>query len=679
MRASLRRALALTPLVCSSSVLAQTQGAVLPPEAPASAARPGTGTSAPAEPIVVTATRTEKALAAAPLRTEVVSGDEIRRMNARTLTQALENVPGLQLREVHGKSGFSVQMQGLSSDQVLVLVDGLPISSSTGSTTDVSQYLVATVDHIEIVKGAASAQYGSSAMGGVINVITRRIEPGLRATATGDLGSYGDQNASGKPWKPGTWHAQGLAEGGSDEWRWRVAADVADSDGFAVDPQGWALQGDVVKRQQYFGSLRWLPRSDVELWLDAGQYRETDEQRYDLYVPPTTVPQGKTEDIVRDRIAGGATWLLADGTRLLIKGVDERYSGRTRESSNAIVFGERSAEQRMDHVTAQVDLPAWRDNLLQFGVDWHAETLSQSANGVAEIVGTGRAQRSTAEAFVQDDILFGNRWELLLGLRVQQDSDFGFHAAPKVGVRGTFMLEADWSAVLRAAYGQGYRVPNLKERYFVFDHSALGYIVLGNPDLQPESSNSFQLGGQFVWRDQLTLDINAFYNDLSDLIQTDMANPDIVNGIAVYTYENVGRARTAGVETGARWQPSAQWLVEGAYTYTDTRDLDTGQELTRRPRNMGRIGLNWNPGAATQVSLRGRYQSSELVDAATGARSPAWSTLDVTLNQQLARGVVAFAGINNLFDRQRDFDDPADFGPVAGRYFQIGLRVAIGD
>jgi len=675
----LRRALALTPLVCSGGVLAQTPGAVPPPGEPASAARPGSAASTPAEPVVVTATRTEKALAAAPLRTEVVTSDEIRRMNARTLAQALENVPGLQLREVHGKSGFSVQLQGLSSDQVLVLVDGLPISSSTGSTTDVSQYLVATVDHIEIVKGAASAQYGSSAMGGVINVITRRIEPGLRATATGDVGSYADQNASGKAWKPGTWHVQGLAEGGSEAWRWRVAADVADSDGFAVDPQAWALQGDVVRREQYFGSLRWLPRTDVELWLDAGQYRETDEQRYDLFVPPNTLPQGKTEEIVRDRVAGGATWLLADGTRLLIKGVDERYHSRTQEASNAIVFGERTAEQHMDHVTAQVDLPAWRDNLLQFGVDWHAETLSQSANGVAEIVGTGRAQRSTTEAFVQDDILFGSRWELLLGLRVQQDSDFGFHAAPKVGVRGTFDIDADWYAVLRAAYGQGYRVPNLKERYFVFDHSALGYMVLGNPDLKPESSNSFQLGGQFVWRDQLTLDINAFYNDLDDLIQTDLASPDIVSGIAVYTYENIGRARTAGVETGARWQPSAQWLVEGAYTYTDTRDLDTGQELTRRPRNMGVIGLNWNPSAATRVSLRGRYQGSELIDTATGTRSPAWATLDVTLNQQLAPGVVAFAGINNLFDRQRNFDDPADFGPVAGRYFQIGLRVAIGD
>jgi outer membrane receptor for ferrienterochelin and colicins len=204
-------------------------------------------------------------------------------------------------------------------------------------------------------------------------------------------------------------------------------------------------------------------------------------------------------------------------------------------------------------------------------------------------------------------------------------------------------------------------------------------MVLGNPDLKPESSNSFQLGGQFVWRDQLTLDINAFYNDLDDLIQTDLASPDIVSGIAVYTYENIGRARTAGVETGARWQPSAQWLVEGAYTYTDTRDLDTGQELTRRPRNMGVIGLNWNPSAATRVSLRGRYQGSELIDTATGTRSPAWATLDVTLNQQLAPGVVAFAGINNLFDRQRNFDDPADFGPVAGRYFQIGLRVALGD
>ena len=106
-------------------------------------------------PVVVTGTRTERALDDVPVRVEVVSREEITRTHARTLKEALENVPGLQLREVHGKSGFELSLQGLTSDQVLVLIDGLPISASTGSTVDLSQYLVSDVARIEVAKGAS--------------------------------------------------------------------------------------------------------------------------------------------------------------------------------------------------------------------------------------------------------------------------------------------------------------------------------------------------------------------------------------------------------------------------------------------------------------------------------------------------------------------------------------------
>ncbi|HBD36651.1 MAG TPA: TonB-dependent receptor, partial [Cupriavidus sp.] len=157
------------------------------------------GTADPLPTVVVTGTRSEKTLDETPIRTEVVDRQEIERTHARTLKDALENVPGLQLREIHGKSGYEVTLQGMTSDQVLILIDGLPITASTGSTVDVSQYLLAEVDHVEVVKGASSAQYGSSAMGGVINVITRPISRGFSAAATADAGTYGSQNADGSP------------------------------------------------------------------------------------------------------------------------------------------------------------------------------------------------------------------------------------------------------------------------------------------------------------------------------------------------------------------------------------------------------------------------------------------------------------------------------------------------
>lgn len=624
-------------------------------------------------PVVVTGTRTERTVEDTPIRTEVVPRKEIERTHARTLKQALENVPGLQLREILGKSGYEVSLQGLTSDQVLVLIDGLPITASTGSTVDLSQYLVGEVDRIEIVKGATSAQYGSSAMGGVINVITRPIRSGLAGAATVDAGTYGNQNVSGGRWSPANRHANVRLEGGNETWRARLAADGLKDDGFKVDPNAWTQQGDRVERTQLAGRLAWLPTRDSEFWLDASTYSENDEQRYEYYAPPNLVPQLKTEDITRKRVVAGGRWVLPNQWRAEVKAVDERYDTVSQGFSASTLASDRHAAQLTRHVTAQVDLPAWRNQLWQFGADYHEERLDQTVNGVSELEGSGNAARSSREVFAQDDIIFNDVWELVLGLRAQQDSDFGAHFAPKLALKANVLRGEDWRGTLRAAFGQGYRVPNLKERHFLFDHSALGYMVIGNPTLKPEQSNSFQLGGTLALRDQLTLDVNAFYNQVKDLIQTDLANANNVNGIAVYTYENVARARTAGIETAVNWHATRTLALNAAYTLTKTRDLDTGSELTRRPRDMARVGLDWTPVADTTASVRARYQSDELVASGSNGRSPAWATVDLVLNQKFGRGFTAFAGINNVSGRQRNFANANDFGPLAGRFVYLGL------
>src|SRR5690606_35480624 len=125
---------------------------------------------------------------------------------------------------------------------------------------------------------------------------------------------------------------------------------------------------------------------------------------------------------------------------------------------------------------------------------------------------------------LQNDILLSNTLELVLGVRYQDDSDFGDYTAPKAALRLDYLDGSDWRGTLRASVGQGYRVPNLKERYFRFDHSAIGYMVVGNPDLRPESSTSWQLGTTLQFREHITFDINGFYNRVKDLIQADEEN-----------------------------------------------------------------------------------------------------------------------------------------------------------
>lgn len=133
------------------------------------------------EEVVVTGTRTEKKLLDTPVRTQVVTKEEIRRTHARDLKEALEYVPGLLLKETE-KNGFSVWMQGLDSDRVLILLNGRRVTASTGSTVDLTQISAADIERIEIVKGPVSALYGSESMAGVINVITSKPPEDYTAT-----------------------------------------------------------------------------------------------------------------------------------------------------------------------------------------------------------------------------------------------------------------------------------------------------------------------------------------------------------------------------------------------------------------------------------------------------------------------------------------------------------------
>lgn len=625
-------------------------------------------------PIVVTATRTAKTLDDTPIRTELVSRDEINRTHARNLKEALQNIPGLQLREIHGKSGYEVSLQGLTSDQVLVLIDGLPISASTSSTVDLSQYSLADVEHIEVIKGAASAQYGSSAMGGVINVITRRPAEGFGGRVTLDAGSYGRQNLSGDTLDIASKHGQLNLHGGQGAWRYRLGADRQDSDGFTTDPDAWSQQGDAVLRDQFNGYLAWQPLAGKRIWFDGSRYREEAEQRYTVTAPPNLVPQRKTEIIDRDRLTAGADWHHANGLGWQVKALNEQYDSHSTSRSNNVLTTDRTAELATDHLSAQLDLPMWHNQLWQVGTDLHREALQQYVNGASELDG-GEVTRDSQELFVQNDILFSDMLELVLGVRYQDDSDFGGHTAPKAALRLDYLNGYDWRGTLRASVGQGYRVPNLKERHFRFDHSSIGYMVIGNPNLAPESSTSWQLGTTLQFRNRITVDINGFYNRVKDLIQTDEDNGTNVGGIMVYTYDNISRAETLGIESSIALQLSRRFSTRLAYTWTDTENLDTGETLTRRPEHMAVLSLDLTlPSETTSVSLRGRYQSRELISTDRNAWSPEWTTVDLTINQDVTPALRVFAGINNLFDTQRDFSDADDFGPLAGRFGYLGVR-----
>ncbi|WP_430461482.1 TonB-dependent receptor plug domain-containing protein [Thalassolituus sp. LLYu03] len=626
---------------------------------------------------VVTASRTERRLDDTPVRTELISGDELRKTHARSLKDALENVAGLQLREIHGKSGYEATLQGMTSDQLLILIDGMPLAASTGSTVDLSQYALADVERIEVVKGAASAQYGSSAMGGVINVITRKPGTGFNAALTHDVGSYGGQNTTGNGQSVAQRHTNALIEGGNDQWQARLSADRRDTSGFDADDSNWVRQGDDSDRRQLAARLSWTPATGQYLALDLQQFREDDIQWLSEEIAGRY--PNKFEAIERDRIALASGFTLG-ATRFTVKALSERYQSDSYKQNLGYSASYDNRDMTLDTgvLSLQADRPMtlWQGaHELQLGLDYRHESLTQFNNGVAEIGSSGSAARSNSEFFIQDDYFFSDQGELVTGVRLQQDSDFGAYTSPKIALKYRLQPLGDVQMLLRTSVGTGYRVPNLKERYYTFDHSSLGYMVLGNPDLKPESSLSYQAGVLLQFASRRELDINAFYNDIHDLIQTDTDNYSVVDGIAIYSYDNIDNARTYGLETVYRDSLTDSVSLNLSHTYTRAENTDTHKVLTRRPEHIGRFGADWEITPSLTLVGRVRYQSRELSSTSPDIWSPGWTTTDLKMTWQSTGWLTLFSGVDNVANRQRDFSSGTDFGPVAGRFTYLGFTL----
>lgn len=647
-------------------------------------------TTAQLDTLVVSATRIERSLNDAPVRTEIVSRHELDKTHARSLKEALENVPGLQLREIHGKSGYEASMQGMSSDQLLILIDGMPLAASTGSSVDLSQYATTDIERIEIIKGAASAQYGSSAMGGVINIITRQAGSGLRAAVTYDAGSYGKQNLNEKSAHVAQHHLNAMLEGGSKTITARISADMRNTEGFDANPESWVRQGDDSERRQINAQLTWKPKLGTFISAEAQRFEEDDVQwlpevlqEGDLYYP------NKFESITRNRFGLNGGYRFDNGMQFTAKSLIERYNSDSYQERKNVNI--RSVERAMsldtEFLSLQLDLPSgflWLDNhQFQIGADFRNEELTQLKDGVSEVGQSGSVDRQNYELFLQDDYFFSDNGELVLGLRVQDDSDFGLHSSPKAALKYRAFEVNDQQVLLRTSVGTGYRVPNLKERYYTFDHSSIGYMVMGNTDLEPETSISYQAGMLWQMNAERSLDINAFYNDVRDLIQTDTANASVVDGVAVYSYKNIDNAETYGLETVFQDRFSHTLSLNLSHTYTQANNKTTGQTLTNKPEHIARLGLDWQATDNWSLSARARYQSRELASSSQSndprdtdlAWSPAWATVDLKTSYQVSSYLRAFGGVDNLTNKQRDFSTGKDFGPIVGRFIYLGFEL----
>jgi outer membrane receptor for ferrienterochelin and colicins len=582
------------------------------------------------EVIVVTGTRSETPRQASPVTTEVIDRQRLVESGVQTAAEALAMRPGLWIeRGFAGTNGLS--MQGLGPQYSLVLVDGARQIGRTDGVLDLDRFAVEDLEQIEIVRGPSSVLYGSDALGGVVNLVTRAPRDGFAVDALARVdGRLG-------------YEARGRIAGGRRGYNGTLVGSYREAPAITLDDDGstGATTFDAYEDAHVTG--RGIHRRGDAWRFDAGaDYLRRDLRGINASATGAVFDRRNVVENAATQI--GARW-NGERTAVRIEAAASMYRDQflsDQRMSDALDQYQLTDESLIE-ARAQVARQFGRHRALAGG-----EVLREALESDRLSEPGGRVR---AALFVQDEWRLGesDRAIIVPAARLDVDSQFGTHATPRLAAR----WQASETAVVRGSVGMGYRAPSFKEMLLFFQNPGAGYVVEGNPDLDPETSISVQGGGEWQAKSWLWLAGDAYANRLRDMIFV-VALPDDGSGTLRFGYDNIGRARTVGVEAYAI-AVHGRAAVELGYALTRTRDLDAERPLEGVPAQRFTATLRWRDKAdlfdafATAVFTGHRplYLSEDPQLATLTDRRV---EIRARVGKRFRSGFGGFIGVDNLLD-----------------------------
>lgn len=648
------------------------------PEHPQESEEPDVAASE--ELVVVTGTRTEKLITEAPVKVDVITSAELEKLTLGTLEQALEFMPGVYITRSQ-KEGFNVMLQGFSGDRVLVLVDGLKTTAPTGASTDFGQLSALNIERIELVRGASSALYGSEAFGGVINIITsKEIKNSFQARY--ELGEY-TENLYDEQTKE--LNLSGALDLGTIGFKnWGVDGSYQDlfdppfsrnenaSEDVTADHDKEIVGGRILYRTEDAQAIYKFER--------FSEYKHRSEGR----VANLPIENFYKSDVVRDTHVAIFKYMQFE-----IKG---QHSEHDEESGNRGNL--RDSDIQNTELDAQY---AWQTGPIEWvtGTRLYDDDLYQSRQD--SNTPEADAKRDGYELFAQADWQASDNLEVVGGGRYQDDDGFGSYDAYKVSSMYSVSPSEEQKFNWRASLGQAYRVPTLKQNYYIFDHSNLGYMVLGSETLVPEEG--WALGTGFEWIDKnigvgsLKTSIDFHYSETDNFITTEL-NPQLSSerNLAIYEYINIGETEISGFDVDLNLTRDNQ-RYRLSYNYLHAVDSTTNQRLTDRPYHQIKGNANYTiPSWNLNILAYFTYQRDEVAPFVPGADISVVSerldsvvddvfTFNLTFTHDITDEISWKLGAENLFNeiRNEDHDFLTEFDPrpETGRYIFISLNYQI--
>jgi vitamin B12 transporter len=574
----------------------------------------GSAFAADAEPstvvmdeVVVTAARMEEPLSKASASVTVVTAEEIAERGVTRLDEVLQDVVGLHVVS-RGPAGSlsSASIRGSEASQVLVLIDGVRLNSPQNGQFDLNQLPVALneIERVEVLRGAASALYGSNALGGVINIITR---------------SPADTPSTQVGWTEGernTRIVSGSTSRQLGDFRYRLGAESQESDGYRKnsDYDQYTVNG-------LFG---YSPAEDVDIELSAYHLD------YKSSIPGSdSLPSPDAEQEDKRTVASLKVEAPVGPVKLTVRGIYEHHRNDYRNPGGRSPINET---HKIDTYGSEIHAEkGYAGQTFLLGGDYYRDELD-STN-----IGDEDQEHGAVFGQYQADLM--PTLTLLLGLRYDIHSDFDNELSPRAALHASLTD----STRLRLSASKAFRAPTLNDLYWPEDAYSKG-----NPDLDPETAWEYELALDQILGERGRVSLAVFLRDVDDLIQW---QPTGANWWDLWAPENVGEARIWGVEVDGQFSICSFATIGGNYTYLHPKDRDTDEYLLGKPRHETHGFVALKPFEKTTLRFDGRYL--RYYPEAT-RKDKDYFVADLALTHAIMLGEVAIdatVSVKNLFDK----------------------------
>lgn len=588
---------------------------------------------------VVSASPTETSRRQVGSSVTVITEEDIQRRGSRTLNEILRSVPGFDVRQSGGPGQQStIFTRGTNGSQTKVLLDGIPLNdpSSPNRAFDPANFLLDNVQRIEVIRGPQSTIYGSDAIGGVVNIVTRRGEGPTQVRTTHERGSFG------------TYSQATTISGGTEKFWYSLSGAWFTTDGFSAASSG--TENDGYENGTLTGRVGALLTDD---WDFDVSWRYIDS---DVDLDNFTTDAARNLDNEQFFLRAQTTLTQLDG--MLEHRAGYSFASYKRDDLNGF---QRFFDGESHQFDYQAKLTTIDDgsfgHSVTGGVEHIQEDIQQDTSSMFIFFPAEASQFGTG-GFVENQFSVNDRWFTTAAYRHDDYSRAGTADTYRVTSR---LLIPESHMDIHGAVGTGFRSPALAE-------VAAGFGF--NPNLRPEESFGWEVGVEKrMFDDKVVVDATYFRNDLENLI---------VFQAPTFSAMNIGSALTAGVEVSGQVELDSDTFLTASYTNTKTRDNDARNQLLRRPRHkfdatLSRFLLDHR----AQISLNLRYVGAREDIGATFSRTTLseYFLLNASAWWQVSKNVRLFARVDNITDQQ--YEDVFGFN-TADISAYGGVTIALG-